>query len=334
MSVPPYRSLPSADCIRLLQIKPSDSLLQIVDGELRVVDLNDTPAYRCLSYTWDGPRHEDTGPQWTIESEWLVLNGVRKAVRLNLSNALRSLREVRVTDPVWMDSICINQEHTAERNSQVAQMVRIFQNAVDVIVWLGEPQLNANKVMEKLGGPRMAPAEARLMTALDAERFWARMITRILERHSTREEAINVVDFLVGIRWFSRVWTLQEMLLAADLKFLWGGIWIDFDCMFGGSFLILGLIGVYGLSRPDLSDLYATECVPWVENFSLDMMDKHIQRSTGAPCNQVSMMMKKARSRVATDPKDKVYGLFGLSSKCCLYLAKRRLAHPSILTDS
>jgi Heterokaryon incompatibility protein (HET) len=37
----------------------------------------------------------------------------------------------------WIDAICIDQDNVAERNDQVSKMGRIYQDAEEVIAWMG-----------------------------------------------------------------------------------------------------------------------------------------------------------------------------------------------------
>jgi hypothetical protein len=39
---------------------------------------------------------------------------------------------------IWIDTICINQAATDEKNDQVAQMGKVYSNARKVTMWLGE----------------------------------------------------------------------------------------------------------------------------------------------------------------------------------------------------
>ena len=39
---------------------------------------------------------------------------------------------------LWVDALCIDQSHNTERGQQVSQMGRVYSNAKDVLMWLGE----------------------------------------------------------------------------------------------------------------------------------------------------------------------------------------------------
>jgi hypothetical protein len=101
-------------------------------------DLDDTPQYVALSYTWDrglGRKHiECNGMDLEIgENLWQFLFEFRK------KQVLRQL-SVDATAEIhylWIDAICIDQSSLAERNHQVALMRVVYTKADSVIVWLG-----------------------------------------------------------------------------------------------------------------------------------------------------------------------------------------------------
>jgi hypothetical protein len=121
---------PSRD-IRLLYILPNphpqDRRLQC-----RLIASDMHLPYAALSYTWG----EEDGRNLNI---WV--NGIQVRVRRNLMCALRTLQaNFDLAPALWVDALCINQNDVDERNSQVALMGRIYENAAWVIVWLGTPQ--------------------------------------------------------------------------------------------------------------------------------------------------------------------------------------------------
>src|SRR5205085_12500208 len=58
-------------------------------------------------------------------------------IRPNLEAALRQLRYPDRYRLLWIDSICINPNHLAERNAHIQRMRSIFNTASKVCVWLG-----------------------------------------------------------------------------------------------------------------------------------------------------------------------------------------------------
>jgi len=125
-----YETL-QAGQIRLLEILQDDGL----SGQLRTMDLNNTPKYAALSYTWGPPSAPDA------EKHPVTINGVSVETQENLHLALRQLGiTVRQHGGlIWIDYLCINQRDLDERGSQVAMMKEIFEGATVIYAWVGLP---------------------------------------------------------------------------------------------------------------------------------------------------------------------------------------------------
>ena len=115
-----------AGCIRLLTLHPGkwgDPLTAyLASTQLCPSD------YTAISYAWGSPKA--TGS--------IVVNGNTKRITVNLDIALRMFRHVSQPKRLWVDSICINQENTPEKNQQVDLMFQIFNCASSVWAYLGD----------------------------------------------------------------------------------------------------------------------------------------------------------------------------------------------------
>lgn len=85
-------------------------------------------SYSCLSYTWGDPE----------DQVGITVNGKLFHVRKNLHTFLATAVAQLSNTFFWIDALCIDQENTAERNSQVQRMGTIFGGAQSVLVWLGD----------------------------------------------------------------------------------------------------------------------------------------------------------------------------------------------------
>ncbi|KAI9763815.1 MAG: hypothetical protein M1840_009069 [Geoglossum simile] len=128
--MPQYRELDVAkNEIRLVRLLPSSNS-SLVRCELVYTSLDKAKSerfYETLSYTWGG----------SAAGHSIVLNGQRFNVTDNLHAALLELRLKDQARYLWVDAICINQSDTPERNREVLRMLSIYQNAQQVVVWLG-----------------------------------------------------------------------------------------------------------------------------------------------------------------------------------------------------
>ncbi|KAK4897319.1 hypothetical protein LTR27_004839 [Elasticomyces elasticus] len=106
--------------IRIVDLLPSQDTAGPIVCKLKTVSLHGKPIYEALSYVWGDAKV--TRP--------ILLNGERKDVTANLDYALRLFRarSQEKTIRIWLDSICINQADTQERNQQVQIMGDIYQD--------------------------------------------------------------------------------------------------------------------------------------------------------------------------------------------------------------
>lgn len=107
---------------------------------LKTLSLNDPPIYKALSYTWGDINSKKS----------LILNGATCLITKNLDVALRHLQHEDSPEPLWVDSLCINQEDNDEKSEQVQRMKSIYESASKVIVWLGPSANNSDLVMNFL----------------------------------------------------------------------------------------------------------------------------------------------------------------------------------------
>jgi hypothetical protein len=135
-----HQPLSTSRSIRLLQCKkhrPSVTSLNQLDLRLVEATLDDLPPYDALSYAWG-----DNNPTSSI-----VCEGRALPVTANCEAALREILPNDQDHFVWVDSLCIDQASTLERNQQVALMAEIFSNAKKVLIWLGESSKEIREAM-------------------------------------------------------------------------------------------------------------------------------------------------------------------------------------------
>ena len=250
-----YTPLPSSRSIRLLNIVCDGK--GRVRCNLRTVNLDDKPCFNALSYTWDDPlwRGSD-GPaaEYSGRTHEIQCDGRSIKVQKNLHDALLLIRQkafgVVMTfkdkrplnvktmlswlrqvgsglnqsrywevNYVWIDAICINQQDSAERASQVALMGDLYRTAQNVIVFLGpcipiETEA-AIEVCSTLAS--IPPAKWRGVKAVIDQYSCSELGIPYLSR-----EKLKTFTRFAQSRWFSRAWTLQEVALASNLIVLCG----------------------------------------------------------------------------------------------------------------
>ncbi|OAL47413.1 HET-domain-containing protein [Pyrenochaeta sp. DS3sAY3a] len=117
---------PDVDCIRLIELQPSDSEDAPLACRLVEVSFAQIPKYFALSYMW--------GDMSITKS--ILVDGKRFEVGESLFGALKYFRNGAYSLPIWADAICINQQDIPERNSQIRIMPHIYTRAETVLLWL------------------------------------------------------------------------------------------------------------------------------------------------------------------------------------------------------
>ena len=261
---------------------------------LRVVSLFDQLQYEALSYVW-GER--DTGIS-------ILVNGKAVQVTKNLHTALRYLQDDDRERVLWIDALCINQFDSQERSHQIGYMRDIYMQAFSVTAWLGEKWEGYERSFEIMRRIAQNP-DLHLDPSLEPHFE--------LEGLDLRSEIIQeqlIVFFTQP--WWTRVWTVQEYVLAREIKF---------QCerhRFSSATL-----------RDFVLNTFAHEVKCCVNELSLIEVNKQFGKSVYGYLNRfVYLEMPRQPSfeknflstlfmfqeRVSSDPRDKLYGFLGLGS--------------------
>lgn len=121
---------PGKHDLRVLTIEPSLPVNRI-RCTLRNMSLADATAddgFKALSYCWGPSSRRRTA----------ILDGTRVSVTDNLYAAMHQLRRHNKPVMIWIDTLCIDQDNPAEKETQVQRMFDIYQGASEVVLWLGK----------------------------------------------------------------------------------------------------------------------------------------------------------------------------------------------------
>ncbi|KLU90827.1 hypothetical protein MAPG_09353 [Magnaporthiopsis poae ATCC 64411] len=211
--------------------------------------------------------------------------------------ALRHLRRSEIDLILWVDAVCIDQTSERERNQQVGQMDRVYSTAENVLVWLGPGNQGIDALMEMtraLDHRVSRPAEAPLD---DWRAAWADLFRERGGTASALHDArIQALTDLLRRPWFSRIWVVQEVALAQQANLVCG--WSRAPAR--AFALMPALLGVD--VGPHISAL-------------LDVMPGPLRHSSWwARRRDLFTMLQKFGRRASTDPRDRIYALFGIAS--------------------
>jgi hypothetical protein len=133
--------------IRLRNLLPGQHHDPIV-CHIYSVDLDDDPPFEAVSYTWVDEQGDAT-PSAIIRCPHDILR-----IAKNCESALLRLRLTGLNRRLWIDSICMNQRDTRERNLQVSIMKDIYSRASRVLIYAGETGDGSDELLEYLSDTR------------------------------------------------------------------------------------------------------------------------------------------------------------------------------------
>lgn len=195
--------------IRICRIKPGpeDSSIQV---SLRNVKLKESAGqYTCLSYAWVNKRL----------THGILLNDFYYPVPRNLHLQLSRLRVLCLTEDLWIDLVCIDQENDDERSQQVGLMGSIFSSANKVILGVDEGgRLQQPSTIEK--------ALLSLSSGSHLHEFDCSACSGTEQNGelSTNTIAAKQVRRIIAASFWTRCWTVQEIVLAREVVVMgeWG----------------------------------------------------------------------------------------------------------------
>ena len=130
----------------------------------------DCPAYEAISYCW--------GKEASSEPCFLKFNdngGGCLLITPHLKEGLKSAFVVFDSQRLWVDAICITQGNDVEKAQQAEQMGRLFENAKNVIVWLGPDYEGSESVMEMM--PLLSSPQVLELVKVSSRIDWAALQT-------------------------------------------------------------------------------------------------------------------------------------------------------------
>ncbi|PMD49667.1 uncharacterized protein K444DRAFT_670555 [Hyaloscypha bicolor E] len=272
-----HTPLTGRDGFRTLILHAATDSGFLIECELVSSDLSLAPDYEALSYVWG----DNSVPRY-IKLDSKVLQ-----ITPNLYEALLAFRLESKPRHLWVDAICINQCDIGERNQQVTLMRDIYMNASRVLVWLGKSGEDSHLVFQhhaqwrqeyKLRG---SPVEESNPPAYKGSTLTA--FHRLCQRP-----------------WFFRTWVIQEKALSKAAIVCCGSDSAAWNDIFRplirhiepAYYPIRGLD--YQIRARQLHDLHG------------------LRDAGGTGPGAYRSVLKYSQFSQATDPKDKVYGIFGL----------------------
>ena len=163
----------------------------------------------------------------------ILVNNELVKIGRNLFDFLCRLQLPDEDRTIWVDALCINQNDISERNHQVRLMGDIYRCAEAVLVWLGSAADDSDRVFAvHLWRSEDLAELAQLKTCCTEDP------ARLNNRHTPKTEypkdrdgEINwienwkVMSRLCRREYWSRLWIIQELILAKEIYLLCGNSW-------------------------------------------------------------------------------------------------------------
>jgi len=289
-----YKPLAFGD-IRLLELSPGTGEMPL-QGAIRHTPLQSAGQYSALSYVW-GPALKSFDLQ-TPDGKVLLTTA--------LHSALKRIRGKDASIVLWVDAVCINQAEDHEKIVQIRLLRNIFQDAKVVLAWIGDEKDNSNRAIEAL---------IQVRTLAVAPDDWPRELPPVSSTWSgdipSPEETIwrDIVN-LFRRDWFQRVWVVQELVLAAQVRIVCGAWDVNWDDIFAA--LESCLTSIQSLRSPDsrIREI-ATQSKPaYTLGLTRRMFkDPRLPRKF----NLLSLFDMFSHSD-STNKRDKLFGFLGLAS--------------------
>lgn len=328
----------SARNIRLLRLDTTSSTAQV--GSLVVVDLDTVPPYYALSHTW--VTQDEAEPVPTVVGGQALSISLELSMAIQRIRVLARQREDThwvlgsKVEYLWIDSICINQGDKLERAMQVKNMGIIYsyvcspasdvdlsfptetvgrllnvrgkknkvlilrRMAVRTLIWLGPGFVSSSEcwhLVDKLYHD-ITGDENRGTSTHDHQA----VSPRPRSPSDWADEDCSSLDKLFQLRWFSRIWTLQEVVLSKADPIIVNGSHVY-------PWSRLAAVASWLRKQGYVRRGHIPESV-----FNVDIIGLLRRSLTKWPLEAlISATQTKYQS---SDQRDKVYSLLGLTADC------------------
>lgn len=262
-----------------------------VDQDLPPTDYD--PVYEALSYVW-GPSGDSEIARLASRSDNERFD-TTMPIGANLACALRYLRHPDRSRTLWIDAICIDQSLNEEKNAQVKRMAQMYSYAHRVIIWLGKEQdesTHALTTLKYFGEQVEYTADECIGDSPGAlEPTWWDAERRLPYDAATSSSLVS----LFSRPWFSRVWVLQEALLANQRALVQcGDHSIPWSILRKAMVVLAEKVGLP-------AELFAT-----LGSYRTGLLTKSTWN--------LPRLLLWGRFRKCTDDRDKIYGMLSLVS--------------------
>ena len=201
-----YKPLSGENGVRLVILDPATDLEAPLSCSIvQHYRYNRSVKYAAVSYPWG---EQEVSPRNCLE---IRDDGDISYIRITaaVNNLLCNLRLPDGPRCLWIDAISLNQEDEIEKAHQIPAMGSIYEEAHEVLIWLGPDTHMTSKLFllfHKVIGLRQEASSSKIASQISA-----------LMRRYLADDGRSGLGFLAEFfeqPWFSRRWVIQEASLA------------------------------------------------------------------------------------------------------------------------
>jgi hypothetical protein len=323
-----YQPLP-AKTIRLLRLHSSKCEDDPISCCLYRINIDEMGGnFDALSYTWGdpyGPVKETHQEGYTANRDReIICNGITVLITRNLLDFLTTARKhghfSSDAKPLWVDSVCINQEDLDEKAHQVRFMTSIYRCAQEVVVWVGKPDTDIKEAenliwaLKKHDIQDLHDMQPKRIEDLGHNNMFLKGV-------ADKKESWIALGNLLMRTWFSRIWVIQEVGLGGKAKLYFGDLTIKYkyldhfaECYQHSWWVEKYFLRIFSYKDPHMiySEAIQTQLVHNISALG-HLEQTRTLMELGCPYNYFNIIMI-SKCFDSTDPRDKIFAILGLLS--------------------
>ncbi|KAI0106694.1 HET-domain-containing protein [Daldinia grandis] len=285
----PFGTEPECNQFRILTLLPGSGE-EPLECILSHGDIGESPPYEAISYAWGEP-HDKVS---------ILCNSKPLVITASLYTVLHHFRSPSEKRSLWADAICINQDDSNERGSQVSRMKDIYSKADRVLIWLGEERDESDRGMAvALDIAHACHQYAFCGSSLVTISFDDELALQLFGKFRDKSEFPRLSAFarIIERLWFTRVWVVQELALATDAIVFCGNSHISWTDLLAA------------ITAQDHLNLWLSD---HERNAYVFILERAREEWRAGIRRSLLSVLFRYRILDATDPRDKVFGLNAL----------------------
>jgi hypothetical protein len=279
--------------IRLIRLEPGSGDAPL-EGSIEHVSVDSPGKFSAISYAWG---IADYSQALTTPTGPIIIT-------MSLFSVLKEIREKGDRPLLWVDAVCIDQENSDEKVTQIRLMRTIYSKAFDVVAWLGHEEHNSSQVIKTLCELRsLSQKPDSLITGVSTP---VSLSWRNLKIPDPEDNIWAYTNRFLSRTWFQRVWIVQELVLPSKVVLMCGSSTLDWEDLIEA--LAICERELFA-TNPEVSTLRLMPSAAPAYRLEETRQLYHGQTSR---CGLLELLQKFSHTQ-ATNPYDRLFGLLGLA---------------------